>query len=87
MGASSPPGLRFAIQEIFVESLGNNAEIRVFLAVTRQILIGLQIGELEVEEYPKLDNLCIYHIVIQSELKYLIGVIYLGVELAKKTTV
>jgi len=41
--------------------------------VTQRILIGSQSAEQEIREHAKLHHLHIYHIVIQSELKYLIG--------------
>jgi len=68
-----PPALQFAMQAIFVESLSNNAESWAFFAVTQRILIGIHIGEQEVKEHAKLHLGLTYHIVIQSELKYLAG--------------
>jgi len=41
--------------------------------VTQRILNRSQIGEEEVKERATLHPLCIYDIVIRSELKYLIG--------------
>jgi hypothetical protein len=45
----------------------------VLSKATPQILIGLQIGDLEVKERLKLHLLHIDHIVIQSELRTLLG--------------
>ena len=62
-----------AIQSIFVECLGKNTQSWTSFAVTQRILIGSLIGEQEVKPHAKLNLLHIYHIVIQSELKRLIG--------------
>jgi len=76
--------MRFAIHKIFVGSLRNNVENWAIFTAAQKILIGLPIAEWEVKEHLKLSILCIYYIVIRSELKYLIGAIDLGVELAIK---
>jgi len=73
LDAVSRPSLQFVILSLFFELLWSNAANWVFFAFTRRILIGLQIGDWEVKEHSKLNLLCIYHIVIWSELKYLIG--------------
>jgi hypothetical protein len=44
-GALSPPGLRYGIRWIFVESLWNYAKLRVSSKATPWISIGLQIGD------------------------------------------
>jgi hypothetical protein len=44
-----------------------------YFTETQRILIGSQIGDQGVKDHAKLHLLHIYHIVIQSELKYLIG--------------
>jgi len=71
--ALSPPILQFAIQSLFTELLSDNAKIFVFFQATQRIVIISQIEEWEVKEHQKLHLLRIYHIVIQSELKSLIG--------------
>ena len=65
--------LQFAIQSIFVEALGPIPIFWCYFTEIQQIFIRSQIDQWEVKEHPKLDNLYIYHIVIWSELKYLIG--------------
>ena len=51
----------------------NLSEIGGFSIATQRILVGSQISKREVNERPKLHNLRIVHVVIRSELKYLIG--------------
>jgi hypothetical protein len=50
----------------------NQSEIDGFSIATQQILVGSQICEREMKERLKLHNLRIEHVVIRSELKYLI---------------
>jgi hypothetical protein len=64
LDALLPPILQFAIQSQLVELLSNNAEYSVIFEATQRILIGLQIGELEVKEHLKLSLLSIYYTVI-----------------------
>jgi len=45
----------------------------VFFEATQRIVIVSQIGEWEMKEHLKLHLLCIYHNVIRSQLKYLVG--------------
>jgi len=71
--ALSPPILQIVIGSLFVELLRNNAENKAFFEATQRIVIGSQFGEWEVKEHRKLHLLRIYHIAIQSQLKYLIG--------------
>jgi hypothetical protein len=72
LGALSPSGVRFPIQEIFVELLLNYAENCVISEATPRISIGLQIRDREVKEGLKLHLSHIDHIAIRSELRYLI---------------
>ena len=69
----SPPILQFAIRSLFIELLSNNAENLASVEATQRIVIGSQIGDQVVKEHLKLDLLRIYHIVIRSKLKNLIG--------------
>ena len=71
--ALSLPTLYFAIISIFVELLWNNTNNWAFFAVTQRILTGSQNGDQEVKEYATLHLVHIYHIVIRSELRYLMG--------------
>ena len=71
--ALSRPIVQFAIRSLFVEWLWNNTEDFAFFEATQLIVIGLQIGQREVIKHLKLHLLRIYHSVIQSQLKYLIG--------------
>jgi len=68
-----PPSLRFAIRSLFVKSLRKMLNSWCYFTATQGIVIGSQIGKWEVKEHPKLHVLCIYYIVIRSQLKYLIG--------------
>jgi len=68
-----PPILQCAIQSLFIELLWHYAKNEAFFTVTRRMLIISQIEQLEVKEHLKLHLLHIYHIVIWSKLKYLIG--------------
>jgi len=69
----SPPVLHFAIKSIFVVLLRKISNFWHYFTATQRILIRSQSGGLDVEEHAKLHVLRIYHIVIQSELKYWIG--------------
>jgi hypothetical protein len=73
LDALSPPVLQFGIRSIFVESLRKIPIFRRYFTETQGILIGSHLDEWEVKEHPKRHNLRTYHIVIRSELKYLIG--------------
>jgi hypothetical protein len=73
-GAFSPPGHRFGIGAIFVESLWITRDFRRNFTAIQRIFIGVQIGDREVKERLKLHHSYIDHIAIRSELKYLIGV-------------
>jgi len=55
-------------------------EIRGFSIATQRILVGSQIWKREVKERLNLHNLRIDHVIIQSELKYLMGAKYLGLQ-------
>jgi len=54
----------------FLSRCEKNTKNRVFFSVTSWILIESQIAEWEAKEHPKLHTLCIYYILIWSELKY-----------------
>jgi len=71
--AHSPPIVQLAIRSIFVQSMQQTTNCRCDFTLSQRILIRLQIGEQEVKEHAKLHLVHIYHIVIQSELKYLFG--------------
>jgi len=71
--APSPPVLWFEIWSIFVESLWKTNYFRHHCTATQPISIRSQIGQKKVKQHAKVHLLRIYHIVIQSELKYLIG--------------
>ena len=65
--------LHFEIQSIFVGSLQKAHNFRRYFPATQRTLIGSHSGKLEVKEHAKPHLFHIYHIVIQSKLKYLIG--------------
>ena len=71
-----PHGVRFMIWPIFDELLSKTGEFRitfgVFFTWIQRILVASQIWNWEVNERPKLHNLHIGHVTIQSELKILI---------------
>jgi len=75
--ALPPPAFRLAIRPIVVEwlwkKLPNFCEIGGFLIATKPILLRLQIWMREENERPILHNICIDHVTIQSELRYIIG--------------
>ena len=73
LDALSPPILQFAIRVLVVELLWKNTHNWAFFEVTQWMLIGSQIEEREVKEQLTVHLLRIYHIVIQSKLKYFIG--------------
>ena len=76
--ALSPPIFQFAIGSIFVESGQKMPDFQWCSTATQRILIGLQLWEKGLKVHAKLHLLCIYHIVIRSELKYLIGAKHLS---------
>jgi len=61
------------IRWVAIENLRISVEISRYFTATLQILIRSQIWTQEVQERIKLHNLCIDHLTIRSELKYLIG--------------
>jgi len=65
--------LQFAIRSAYVESLRKWPNFGHYFTANQHIVIGSKIGQWEVKEHLKLRVLRIYHIVIKSELKYLIG--------------
>jgi len=71
LDATSPPVLLIVIWWIFLELLWKTPRFLDYFTVTQWIMIGSQNGQQEVKVYPKLHLLHIYHIVVQSELKYL----------------
>jgi len=72
LDALSPSILQFAIRSIFVELLQKTLSCRCYFTAIKQMVIELQIRELDVKEHLKQHLLCIYYIVIQSELNFLI---------------
>ena len=73
LNALSHSVVKVVIQSLFVESLRKTLNHHCHFTATERIVIGSQIREWEVKEHPKLHLLCISHIVIRSQLKYLIG--------------
>jgi len=73
LDAVPTPVPQVSIWSIFVESLRKEANLWCYFTATNGVLIRLQIAERGLKEYSKLHNLGIHHIVIQSDLKYLIG--------------
>ena len=65
--------LHFAFRPLFFDSLRTTSIVRRNFTETQQVLIWTQIGEREEKAHAKLRVLRIYHSVIRSELKYLIG--------------
>jgi len=55
------------------ENQQHSLNIVTYSTATHRISVGLQLWEREVIQQLKWHNLCLYHVMIQSELKYLIG--------------
>jgi len=71
--ALSPPIVQFVIQSLFIKSFRKTPNFLHYFTATQWIVIRSQFGEWKVKEHLKLHLLHIYHIVIRSQLKYLIG--------------
>jgi hypothetical protein len=65
--------LIFVIRSILIKLLQKRHNFQHYVTVTNQILLTLQTGEWEAKEHTKLHNAHIYHILIRSVLKYIIG--------------
>ena len=66
--------LPFVIESIFVVALQKTDNFCRYFTATQRTLIRLQCGKLWVREHAIQHVLCLYNIVIQSELKSIIGV-------------
>jgi len=66
------------IRWVVIENPQTGLEISRYITAILRILVGSQIWKPEVTEHIKLHNLCINHVTIWSELRYLIGAIVEG---------
>jgi len=61
------------IHWVVVENPRWSVKIYVYFTATQRISVGSQFWKREVKDRLKLHNLCIHHVMLRSELKYLIA--------------